>query len=75
MDEAVFRYRCRSCNKVYGLDITSPDNAKMYLICTVTGYDLKLDVGMLPRMLEVHNCSENESGVSDLIGYKVVDNV
>lgn len=72
MDTAVFQYKCRLCGEVFDDAITSPENAQITLICTVTNKPMpEKFIGIQPEMIELHAGCKKGYGVADLIGYVV----
>lgn len=69
---AKFMYKCRMCGEEFGNDETAEKNAFSILITSITGIKIPHLVGMIPRMLSFHSCSDGSVGVADLIGYKLI---
>ena len=66
--EAVFKYKCRRCGKVFGNLCTAPKNGELYLIeATIHGRSFSHQSESV-TLLRCHNCGDSGCGVGDLIG-------
>ena len=82
MKEARFIYRCRMCGEVDNSLCCNEENAHLLLIRAFnngitrdgTGICVIEDTpGMKVKSIDTHRCSDGSTGVTDLIGYKVVE--
>ena len=74
MKTAKFQYKCRLCGETYNDACTHEDNAQMVLICTVLGQKMPSRLhGDQPDLISIHSSCKAGHGISDLIGYVVVD--
>jgi len=77
MESATFQYKCRRCGAIYDEGHTGKEFAQYVLLSVISGSKVKLQIGNRPELLNVHSCGApyHGEGVSDLIGYKVYDDV
>ena len=73
---AKFEYKCRRCSEIDVNPCTSEDNARLMLLCILSDRKMPLHIiGRQPEQKGVHVCNDGGRGVSDLIGYGVVDEI
>lgn len=74
MKTAKFQYKCRLCGETYNDSCTAEKNAFYLLVSIVHSLpNPKPVVGIIPTMVDIHSGCKVGSGVSDLIGYIVVE--
>lgn len=75
MKIAKFQYKCRQCGIIEENPCTPEKSAHMILNCALLEYTppaLKVS-GNPVTMTNTHRCGDGNCGVSDLIGYKVME--
>ena len=71
MKEAVFKYKCRRCGKIFGNICTAPENGYKFLqeVC-IRGRSFSHN-GFHVCLFDVHDCGVDGSGLGDLIGCEI----
>ena len=70
MKTAKFQYKCRLCGEIEENPCTGEKNALIDLI-EVEIHGRVKTMGIPLEILGIHNCSDGNVGISDLIGYKL----
>lgn len=74
MKTGKFEYKCRRCGEIEVNPCTSEDNARLFLMCLLFGHNPPQSLmGTPPKIYSTHRCKDGGCGVSDLIGYRVVE--
>ena len=71
MKEARFEYKCRRCGLIDDSTCTAVERAQTVLILAAWGVDT--GPGVPVKMVDVHGCKDGGLGISDLIGYSIVE--
>ena len=72
MKEAQFQYKCRMCGEIDDSLCCGSKLAFHRLIdCTINGRSCENDIPL--TMVGTHTCKDGSQGVTDLIGYKIVE--
>ena len=73
MNETIqFEYKCRRCGEIDRSLETSRIHGKFrFHQCVINGKSLKNDFGV--HMVSAHTCKDGGEGVTDLIGYKILE--
>jgi hypothetical protein len=67
---AKFEYKCRRCGEIDASLATSAKRGLGVLVQSILGVHQE---AMAPRLLDSHCCKDGGMGVTDLIGYRVVE--
>ena len=71
MKEAQFQYKCRMCGEIDNSLCCGEDYAQQRFIeAILTGKSMHNDHSV--NMIWTHTCKDGSTGVTDLIGYKVI---
>ena len=72
MKEARFHYKCRMCGEIDDSLCCGEQHALHRLIdCTISGRSCERDIPV--TMISTHTCKDGSQGVTDLIGYKIIE--
>lgn len=69
MKTASFQYKCRQCGEIESNPQCGEEFALEFLVAAID--DSRSEQVHGPRLHSIHYCREGNTGVSDLIGYKV----
>ena len=74
MKEAQFEYECRRCGEVTRNPCCSVDLAQYYMVClALVDHAGDWQHGGIIRRHDIHNCKDGGTGLSDLLGCRVVE--